>query len=260
MEAKILLSLYPEGLERSSINFRLSIQFLWLRGPPLHWADSYRDRDAVAVLLENGADIQTERYGYSSLAKAVEIHAYDIVELLLEKGAKTVLSTTPSRSATNSIAGNAPIIRRRIVHGHRSGTKAAMQTFRKLQAYGCDIDSRDTFGNTPLHQAIASPLERQDLYLLQSLLKSGAARDVQNDHKDTPVHIAIKLHWFNYEPVKTLFEILMDDDLCFLDEHVDPGLEDGRWTESVSCSSAGRRWFDGHWRATTIEGGIARKG
>ena len=221
-----LSALYPEWLERAATGVKLPIHFLWLRGPPLHWAVSCRDKESVSVLLDLGANIQSEHEGYSSLAKAVELHAYDLVELLLDRGARAILALPPRRSAMHFMAGNAPVIRRQLVHGCRLYKEAPMRTIKKLEAYGCDINSRDDFENTPLHKAIASPLERGDLCVMKAILKSGAARNAQNCLKDTPVHIAIKLYLYDYYNAEAIFGLLMNDDICFLDQEFNPALED----------------------------------
>ena len=225
-----LWTLYPGWLERAATGVKLPIHFIWLRGPPLHWAVSCRDKESVSVLLDLGANIQSEYEGYSSLAKAVELHAYELVELLLDRGARTILALPPHRSAMHFVAGNAPVIRRQLVHGFKLYEKAPMRTIKKLEAYGCDINSRDDFENTPLHKAIASPLERGDLCATKAILKSGAARNAQNCLKDTPIHIAIKLYLYDYCNAEDIFGMLMNSNLCFLDEEFNPALkdEDGR--------------------------------
>jgi hypothetical protein len=60
------------------------------------------------------------------------------------------------------IAGKAPILRRRLIYG-RAYKPAAINSIRGLEAFGCDVNARDKFNNTPLHKCVASPLERGDL-------------------------------------------------------------------------------------------------
>ncbi len=208
----------------------------WLRGPPLHWAVSCRDKESVSVLLDLGANIQSEYEGYNSLAKAVELHAYYLVELLLNRDARTILALPPHRSAMHFMTDNASVIRRQLVHECELYEKASMRTIKKLEAYGCDINSRDDSENTSLHKAIASSLERGDLCVTKTILKSGAARNAQNCLKDTLIHIAIKLYLYDYQNAETIFGLLMDNDLCPLDQEFNSALkdEDGRTSRLVA--------------------------
>jgi ankyrin repeat protein len=209
-----------------SAGLRIRLHFLWLRGPPIHWAVSCRNRAAVQSLLRIGVNIDEEYQGYTALAKAVELHTPEIVHLLLENGAQFKSIGPFGRSAMHFVAGNAPIIKRRILHGTRHGRnqdlkKAVRETICKLEFFGCNINSTDKHGNTPLHKAVASPLERgdmDDLYVARALIQNDADRNVQNDDGDTILHLAIKSYWCDRPNHLDLFKLLLDDSIPLTNE------------------------------------------
>lgn len=207
----------PDSMNAVSKGLRIPFHLLFLRGTPLQWAVSCRDPDAVQALVKVGVNIDLEYNGYTALALAVELHAYDIVDLLLGAGAKVTVDTAYQRSAMHYLAGNVPIIRRQVVHGTENYTMACLKTIRVLERYGCDVNARDCHNNTPLHKAVASPLERGDLYVVKALLSSGADRNAQNEDGDTALHLAVKLTMVDNPNHKALFQLLADDEQAFLD-------------------------------------------
>jgi ankyrin repeat protein len=216
----------PECDGMASAGLKIRLHFLWLRGPPIHWAVSCRNRTAIQSLLRIGVNIDEEYQGYTALAKAVELHTPEIVHLLLENGAQFKSIGPFGCSAMHFVAGNAPIIKRRIFHGTRYGRnqdlkKAVKDTIGKLEFFGCNINSTDKHGNTPLHKAVASPLERgdmDDLYVVRALIQNDADRNVQNDDGDTILHLAIKSYWCDRPNHLDLFKVLLDDSIPLTDE------------------------------------------
>jgi ankyrin repeat protein len=209
-----------------SEGLQIPLHFLWLRGPPIHWAVSCRNRTAVQCVLKHGANIDEEYQGYTALAKAVELHTPEIVHVLLENGAQFRWIGEFGRSAMHFIAGNASIIKRRVLHGTRHGRnqdlkKAVRDTICKLEFFGSSINSTDKFGNTPLHKAVASPLERgdtDDLYVVRALIQNDTNRNAQNNEGDTILHLAMKSYWCDRPNHLDLFKLLLDDSIPLTDE------------------------------------------
>src|SRR5262249_47760863 len=106
---------------------------LLLRGTPLHWCVSARHVEAILELLRQGAEINASHAGYTALALAVEMHAYDVVEELLRHGASVRGIGPYGRSAMHFLAGNVPILRRQCIHGHTGYIEAAAKTIRILE-------------------------------------------------------------------------------------------------------------------------------
>lgn len=228
---------HPDNLNVTSEGPRIPIHFLRLSGTPLQWATSCRNRDAVLTLINLGVDIDLEHNGYTALARAVELHLYEIVDLLLERGAKLSVNSAHQRSVMHYIAGNAPIIRRQAVHSSQHCPQAVMKTISALERHGCNINSCDRHNNTPLHKAVASPLERGNLYVVRALLLSGADRNIQNVDGNSVLHLAVKLTWVDRPNHKSLLQLLVDDEIAFLDTPLKTNLLDknGRTPNQVGA-------------------------
>jgi len=83
------------------------------------------------------------------------------------------------------------------------------------------IKSTDKFGNTPLHKAVASPLERgdtDDLYVVRALIQNDTNRNGQNNEGDTILHLAMKSYWCDRPNHLDLFKLLLDDSIPLTDE------------------------------------------
>lgn len=198
---------------------------LTLKGTPLHWAVLTRNKHAVRVLLELEANIEACYDDRTPLDLAVEFHLYDIVDILLSHGASFESGSGFGRKSMHLIAGNASIVQRRLIHGW-DFKRAAALTLKRLEMYGCDINSRDEFMNTPLHRAVASPFERGDLYIIKLLLGNGTDRNAQNDDGDCILHLALKLAWCDKPNDKDIMRLLVDPDLSASDIDIDPNLRD----------------------------------
>jgi ankyrin repeat protein len=244
----------PSALNAVSSGLCIPIHSLWLRGPPLHWAVSCRNQEAVKNLLRAGCDVNAEFGGYSALAKAVEMHAHEIVETLLDHGAEMNCIGEFERCAMHFLAGNAPLMKRQIIHWaplagstQPSTEKSLRRTVEKLLSYGCDINTRDNHGNTALHKAVASPFERGDekcLYVVRELIRNGADRNAQNDDGDSALHLAMLFSLTDKPNNLVLAQMLLDESIALMDVNpVQTTLQDrnGRipWMVSglVSCSA-----------------------
>jgi ankyrin repeat protein len=221
------LSKKPSTLNAAASGLCIPIHSLWLRGPPLHWAVSCRNQEALKNLLRAGCDVSAEFGGYSALAKAVEIHAHEIVETLLDHGAEINCIGEFGRSAMHFLAGNALLMKRQVIHEAAvAGSmnplteKSLRRTVEILLNYGCDINARDNHGNTALHKAVASPFERGDgkcLYVVRELIRNGANRNAQNDDGDSALHL-VKVFSLTDKPNSlVLAEMLLDESIALMD-------------------------------------------
>ncbi len=232
----------PRTCDAVSEGIKIPFHFLWLRGPPLHWAVSCRNKFAVQSLLRIGADIDLEYQGYTALALAVEIHAAELVGLLLEGGARKTRIGEFGRSAMHFVAGNCPLMKRKIIHGDEGGANrklklAVQETIAKLKFFGCRINSTDKFGNTALHKAVASPLERgfpEDLYVIKTLLEDGADRNIQNQDNDSVLHLPILTYWCDRPNHLDLFQMLLDDNLSLACRMIATATLLGVWLPNLS--------------------------
>lgn len=136
---------------------------------------------------------------------------------------------------------NALVYRPGLVQG-RHYEQAATEKIQRLELFGCNIDSRNRFGNTPPHKAVCSLLERGDLYVLRGLLIAGADRNVQNQDGDTAIHLIMI-----DRPIKEgIANMPVRDDLAFLDQALNLELQgsDGRSPATVSAIvSVGGVWW-----------------
>ncbi|GIJ85061.1 hypothetical protein Asppvi_003916 [Aspergillus pseudoviridinutans] len=150
----------------------------------LHWAVRQNLPIAdIAFLLDEGVDINHRNVnGRTPLAAAI---AYDdssltekpdIVELLLQRGAKTDLSDNQSYH---------PL--------HYAAVNAKLWAVRLLLQYGADLEARTSYGSTPLY--LACGVYSQGEKVIKALLDAGAspAAQVTGDHGEnqTPMHLAL---------------------------------------------------------------------
>jgi uncharacterized protein len=96
-EAARLLIERGADLEARSTNREFALD-----ASPLHSAVAARERDAIEVLLDAGADVNAVQHeGYTPLLEAAQSGESEIVELLLERGADPDARLKDGRTATD---------------------------------------------------------------------------------------------------------------------------------------------------------------
>jgi ankyrin repeat protein len=153
----------------------------------LLWAVKYRDVGLAEQLLARGADVNADNEwsGSTALHQAAGLGYYDIVKLLLDKGAE--VNKTDSRGRTAL---------------HDAVAQEDARVVRLLLAYGADIDAVSNAGQTALHCAC----ESARLYTIHFLIKCGVS--TQNFGFEQ-VHFDPDMPEDEQERVKALLEVYL---------------------------------------------------
>lgn len=153
----------------------------------LSWAALYGNANLVKRLLENGADVNGKRKGYSdsvtedtALHKAAMCGEVEVVKLLLEYGCDT------NAQMDNIIyfeSGTA--LHCAAFYGNKAVAKLLLDT-------GFDVSQLSSYGRTPLHIAVCS-IPRQDKHydVIELLLERGADINAQDRDGRTALHMGI---------------------------------------------------------------------
>lgn len=134
---------------------------------------------AMQKLIHLGADVETEDdKGRTPLYHAVAESHNDAVRILLNDG-----HADPNHARREEDEHDRSILHRAIHTPH-------VRIVKMLLDAGANINSRDWYDNTPLHEAIEY-CEPPNKPMVETLLERGARNLLQNSSKDTPLHCAI---------------------------------------------------------------------
>jgi len=140
---------------------------------PLHWALEKEHWDVVKLLLEKGADPnKVNKYGQTPFYLACEQGQMEIAKLLLENGADV--------DKTDK-AGQTPLL---VVSSPEN--ERGMEMLKLLLENGADVDKENRDGYTPLQRSAKKGL----VEVVKLLLEKGADIDKADEDGYTPLHKA----------------------------------------------------------------------
>ena len=138
----------------------------------LHDAASKKAYEAMAVLLNQGADVKAkDNFGRTPLHYTAEKNASAMAEVLLNQGADVNAKDNLSRT---------PL--------HYAAEKNASATVEVLLKQGADVNAKGRSGLTPLHFAAMANASA----MAEVLLKRGADANAKDKDGDTPLHWAAR--------------------------------------------------------------------
>lgn len=158
---------------------------------PLHLAAEYnKDAAVVKLLLDNGANIEAQnKFNRTPLRLAAGSNTAEIVKLLLDKGANINASGTLSsavRSGDSAVVAllldKGKITSRQklndMLFNARTSAVASL-----LLGRGANVDTKDIFGRTPLHDAVTD----RDAAAVELFLNMGANIEAREENGRTPL-------------------------------------------------------------------------
>jgi ankyrin repeat protein len=166
------------------------------RMTPLMYASFFGKTEAAAYLIKKGADVNYSRGGESCLHQAAQMNHPEIVALLLDNGADMEISKprTPLYYALSSGAKEAVslLIERGaflpVDNGlfHKAVVKGISAAVDHMVAKGVDLSSRNGTGGTLLHSAAEGGM----VTLAELMLTKGSDINAPNDYGRCPIHLA----------------------------------------------------------------------
>jgi len=153
-------------------------------GTPLRAASYMGHIDAARVLLDHGADVNTNTFGETPLGSAYFGGHGDVIQLLLERGANPDVEYGFSGHFLSHIAAS----------------QGKTEVVRLLLCHDADVNSKDKIGWTPLLYASSN----KHVDVIQLLLEHDADVNIADKTKFTPLHLASG--YGHVEVVKLLLE------------------------------------------------------
>jgi ankyrin repeat protein len=147
---------------------------------PLHAAILYGNLGIVELLIDKGANLETEdREGETPLHEAVSFCNTDVVELLLKKGAKVDARTHPRPAIRRFETFRTPL--------HMAAVSCDSKMVSLLVAHGADVNAKTDFGSTPLDYAISA----NNTHAATVLLDRGADVNQHDKFSNSPLQLAL---------------------------------------------------------------------
>lgn len=155
------------------------------------------DVEMARLLLDAGADPNTKsHWGDAALTGAIKGKCADVVELLIERGARWLLPHVMNTFAQNGLLER---VRKGLAEGydinthnpedgdtllHAAAFGRQTEIVRFLIEQGADVHSRSDYQSTPLHDA-------NNADIIRLLLEAGAEVNVMDKHGSTPLIQAV---------------------------------------------------------------------
>lgn len=185
-----------------------------LKKTPLHWAASGGNKAIVEVLLKHGADVNaTDRCYITPLHNAAFYCKLEVAEVLIANGANVNANGcngTPLFHALSDYDTKQEVIVKLLLqHGAKVNvvqSKDGSTPLHHLEskeiaalfiAHGADINAKDDFNSTPLHDAASRG--RKDV--VQLLLDAGADKTIKNNKGETPLDFTKRIQ-YGYGSIK----------------------------------------------------------
>jgi ankyrin repeat protein len=164
--------------------------------------ESIRDEEKFDYFLEQSKDLNLqESFGHTALYKCLESGYLDKAEKLLEKGADPSIADSFKRNAIDIAfeKGYLDLVLKYYKIKSQDLNGRVMEVFHSLAKYsddtkgmkfildlGLDIDAKDVFGSTPLHNAIKGG----NLANVKFLVESGADLQAKDGMREVPLLVA----------------------------------------------------------------------
>jgi ankyrin repeat protein len=169
---------------------------------PLSGASFNGHKEVAEYLIEHGATLDSTNFigGSTPLYWAVRGDSKEVIKLLLDKGANVNIVTSEGRliSLVRSEAAlqllldkgatlNVPDDKRPPLHV--AAYRGNLEVAKALLAHGAQPNLHNSWGATPLHEAVRSELDNHEMVKL--LILHGADVHAKNGSGDTPLHTAV---------------------------------------------------------------------
>jgi len=169
---------------------------------PLHRASNAGRRDVAELLVAHGADIEAKNgRGGTPLYEASCDGHKETVEFLIAKGAEVNTPDSRGRTALKRAqqGEHSEVVALLRQHGAKDTLHAAVNTgnlneLKRLISEGCDINYRDSEGQTPLHLAVG----RGKKEMVDVLIANGADINARNNSGQAVLHVILDISGSNY--------------------------------------------------------------
>lgn len=209
---------------RKVIDLGADINLPYYDKTPLGYAVQEGNVEIVNLLLEKGADPNTEFDNHSLLIFAInqeiktdKTQKFEITRLLVEKGkADLDISSSEGDTPLHIAAGygNLKLIQSFVEHGadinakdendrtplHKAAIGWNLDVVKFLVHHGANLNSKDDNGQTPLHITT----KWNEIKTIQYLLKHGADINSKDDNGQSPLFEAIR--WNSIETIQYLLK------------------------------------------------------
>ena len=167
-------------------------------GSPLHIAARNDYRELLELLVDAGCDIDAkDRRGDTPLHEAISQENIQLAKFLVDadcdKDAKNKYGDTPLHDAVSK--NNVHLVKLLLDAGCDADAKDASTAssphgrwgVARKHLHGCDVDAKNKYGNSPLHDAIS----KDNVHLVKLLVDAGCNVDAKNQYGIAPLDEAV---------------------------------------------------------------------